>query len=158
MSAPLNIYLRDHLVGANFAIELLETWSDDALLPGLKAWAAPLREEISADRDTLKEIIKRLDEPSHPVKEKLGWLAEKISRFKLSHRQPPELAHFEGLEILALGILGKMALWDALGILAAEDSRLAGFDYTRLREDAHAQHARVESRRRQFVGPAFSNR
>jgi hypothetical protein len=157
MTPPLATYLHDHLGAANFAIELLEKWRSDPTLPGLAAWARPLLDEIDADRETLRAIIQRVGEPPHTFKEKLGWLGEKLSRPKLSKGDTPEFAHFEGLEILALGILGKVSLWEALRVLAPGDSRLVSFDYTQLLARAHRQHATVESRRRDFVRSALTS-
>ena len=147
MSAPLAIYLHDHLGAANFALELLDTWHRDGEPPDFARWAGQLHAEIAADREVLRQIIARVGEPSHSAKEALGWIAEKISRYKLSSRHPPEFARFEGLEVLALGILGKLSLWETLQLLAPHDGRLAGCDYAKLIERARSQHAEVARRR-----------
>src|SRR5688572_17627130 len=101
MSEPLEIYLHDHLGAANFALELLAKWRRDRKTPGFARWAAQLHEEIDADREILRQVIERVGEPSHSPKEALGWIAEKISRLKLSTRRPLEFGRFEGLEVLA---------------------------------------------------------
>lgn len=158
MTDPLAIYLHDHLGAANFAIELLEKWCDDLGRPEMAAWARPLRDEIDADRETLRQMIVRVGEPPHTFKEKLGWLGEKLSRAKLSQIDSPEFAHFEGLEILALGILGKVSLWETLQLLSAADSRLTSFDYGWLLACARRQHAAVESRRRDLIPAALARK
>jgi hypothetical protein len=147
MSAPLAIYLHDHLGAANFALELLEQWHRDGEPPDFARWAGQLHDEIAADREILRQILERVGEGSHSPKEALGWIAEKLSRYKLSHRSPSEFARFEGLEVLALGILGKLSLWETLQFLAPHDARLAGCDYATLTEHARSQHAEVERRR-----------
>ena len=147
MSEPLAIYLHDHLGAANFALELLAKWRRDAKAPGFARWAGQLHDEIDADRDVLRQVIERIGEPSHSPKEALGWIAEKISRYKLSHRRPLEFARFEGLEVLALGILGKLSLWETLQLLTPHDARLAGCDYAKVEQRARDQHAEVERRR-----------
>ena len=144
MSAPLAIYLHDHLGAANFALELLEKWHRDGEPPDFAHWAGQLHDEIAADREILRQILERVGEESHSPKEALGWIAEKLSRYKLSHRRPPEFARFEGLEVLALGILGKLSLWETLQLLASHDARLGGHDYPHLAERARSQHAEVE--------------
>ena len=67
----------------------------------------------------------------------------------------PELGTFEALETLALGILGKLALWRALAVVAATDARLRGIDFDSLAARAQAQHARVEERRIEAALTAF---
>jgi hypothetical protein len=147
MSEPLAIYLHDHLGAANFALELLAKWRRDTKTPGFARWAGQLHEEISADREVLRQVIERIGEPSHSFKEALGWMAEKMSRKKLSSRRPIEFARFEGLEVLSLGILGKLSLWETLQLLTPHDARLGGSDYAKLEERARRQHADVDRRR-----------
>jgi hypothetical protein len=48
---------------------------------------------------------------------------------------------------VALGILGKRALWEALSGISATDSRLRELDLRRLIDRASAQYARVEAQR-----------
>ncbi|HEX2860668.1 MAG TPA: hypothetical protein VHN79_03470, partial [Lacunisphaera sp.] len=98
----------------------------------------------------------QVGEAPHTLKEKLGWISEKLSRPKLSKADSPEFAHFEGLEILALGILGKVSLWETLQQLAPLDPRLAPFDYPQLLARARAQHTTVEARRRSFIPAALA--
>ena len=62
---------------------------------------------------------------------------------------------FEARETLALGILGKRALWRALSIVAPADLRLSGVDFDALAARAQAQHDRVEERRLQVAATAL---
>ncbi len=156
MSNPLATYLHDHLAGSNFAVSLVETWRDAPGDDSLNVFAAELLREIEADRADLRSIIERVGGEGHSFKETLGWIAEKVSRFKLGHSSGADLALFEGLEMLALGILGKASLWDALAVVAASDSRLQGIDFAQLLERAKDQHARVEARRMRLVPAVFA--
>src|SRR5438477_139558 len=72
--------------------------------------------------------------------------AEKTSRFKLDHG-PNGLGNVDALEFLALGVLGKLALWEALRTIAARDIRLQGVNFDHLATRARTQHAQVEERR-----------
>jgi len=70
-----------------------------------------------------------------------------------------ELAVFEGLEALALGIQGKASLWRALRAAAPGDRRLAGLDFDELEQRAIRQFEAVDSERlalaeRVLRGPA----
>jgi hypothetical protein len=66
---------------------------------------------------------------------------------KLRRRAAGGLGAFEELEALALGILGKLALWRALAVIASVDVRLGGVDFDHLAAGAQAQHAQAEERR-----------
>ncbi len=156
MSKTLAIYLHDHLGAANFALELLAKWGRDEQLPGLAPWAQQLHAEVDRDRDVLRKVIALTGKQPHSLKEVAGWLAEKISRYKFSRRQSPAFAHFEGLEILALGILGKVSLWQTLNLLTPDNPGLAAFAYPELIRRAEKQHDDVESRRLSFARPALS--
>lgn len=157
MNESLPIYLHDHLAGSNFAVSLLETWTEARDEDSLRLFAAELLREIEADRAELRQMIDRLGGEQPKFKEALGWIAEKVSRFKLGHSSGADLALFEGLEMLALGILGKVSLWDALAVVAKSDPRLKGIDFARLRERAKDQHARVEARRLDLARAVFTS-
>ena len=59
------------------------------------------------------------------------------------------------LETLALGILGKPALWDGLTDVPSR-AGVAGLDFASLAERARSQHAAVEGCRLQAVELAFA--
>ena len=59
------------------------------------------------------------------------------------------------LEMLTLGILGKLALWRVLIVVGEFDARVRGEDYNQLAARAESQHARVEERRLQAARKAF---
>jgi hypothetical protein len=147
MSDPLATYLHDHLSGAVVAINLLEALRDEHAGESLGQFAEGLRAEVEADRAVLQELAERVGAGSSALKEATAWLGEKVSRLKLGSDTAGELGTFEALDTLALGILGKLALWRALAAVAATDARLRGIDYDSLAARAQAQHTRVEERR-----------
>jgi hypothetical protein len=59
------------------------------------------------------------------------------------------------LETLALGILGKLALWQALEVVAAVDSRFSRVDFDDLVARAQVQYGRVEERRLEAARTVF---
>jgi hypothetical protein len=147
MSDPLATYLHDHLSGAVVAINLLEALRDEHAGEPLGQFAEGLLAEVEADRAVLQGLAERVGAGFSALKEASAWLGEKVSRLKLGGRTAGELGTFEALETLALGILGKLALWRALAVVAATDARLRGIDFDGLAARAQAQHARVEERR-----------
>jgi hypothetical protein len=128
-------------------INLLEALRDQHAGEPLGQFAAELLVELEADRAVLQGLSERLGAGSSALKEAGAWLGQKVSRLKLRRRAAGGLGTFEALEALALGILGKLALWRALAVSAAADARLRGVDFDHLAARAQAQHARVEERR-----------
>ncbi|MCU1300490.1 MAG: hypothetical protein JWQ87_774 [Candidatus Sulfotelmatobacter sp.] len=146
MDHPLAIYLHDHLAGATLAIDLLKALQDKYPGDPLGDLAALILKEVEADRTTLKNLADRIGTGSDRLKEFSAWMSEKVSRIKLTS-DSHSLATFEALEFLALGILGKLALWDALKALQEVDSRLQGMNFDHLASRARTQHDQVEERR-----------
>lgn len=147
MSEPLVTYLHDHLAGSVVAVRLLEELRNEHGGEPLGRFAAELLGDIEADRAVLLGLAERVGTHSSPVKDAAAWVQEKLSRFKLRRDEGHGLGTFEALEFLALGILGKRALWRALDAIAPEDSRLGGVDFSYLVERAEAQHERAEHQR-----------
>jgi hypothetical protein len=145
MSDSLGTYLRDHLAGAAYAIELLEFMRDQHKNDELGPFAAQLLVEIEEDRDILRQLAERVGAGGTTIKELTAWLGEKLSRMKLGH--DGDLATFEGLEFLTVGIHGKWVLWCALAAVAPGDPRLEGLDFAALAARAQSQHDRVDERR-----------
>ena len=144
---PLGTYLQDHLAGAASAIELLEMLRDQHQGESVGALAAGLVAEVEADRGVLEGLARRVAEGSSLLKDATGWLGAKMSQLKLGRQTSGTLGTFQARETLALGVLGKLALWRALMEIAPSDARLSGMDFQALAESAQAQHARVEGAR-----------
>lgn len=157
MNDPLATYLHDHLAGANFAVELLENLQERHSGHETGTFAAAILGEVREDRKVLQGIIERVGTSHFDAKDALAWLGEKASRVKLSHDQPDGLSTFEALEMLDLGIMGKVSLWRALGVVADFDKRLAGSDFTALSNRAQDQFNRVERYKLAIVRAAFAD-
>lgn len=155
MEEPLPIYLHDHLAGSAFAVDLVESLRRHYANDPLGEFAAGLLTDIKQDRETLQQIVDRVGKGSPDVKEAAAWVAEKVTRFKLSHDDFKGLGTFQALETLALGILGKLALWRALLIVAEKDIRLNGMELEQLVARAQKQHAQVEQWRLSVARSAF---
>jgi hypothetical protein len=140
----LAVYLNDHLAGSTVGVELCRRLHssnrDDA------EFGQPLAElcvEIEADRETLKRLMKRLGIDRGVVKPAVAWAAEKLGRLKLNGQLTgySPLSRLVELELLSLGIAGKMQMWQALGNTFEES--IAGFDFEHLAERAAAQRGRA---------------
>ena len=152
----LAIYLNDHLAGATGGVDLArrarssnrDTEMGDAL--------ARICAEIEADRATLERVMERLAVKRDRPKVAGAWAAEKLGRLKLNGRLTgySPLSRVVELEMLHLGITGKIQLWQAL-----EQSLQAGleqFDLAGLIERAESQRAEVERLRLAAAAEAFA--
>jgi hypothetical protein len=156
MDDPLTIYLRDHLAGSSFAVELLEKLSSEFAGTPSGAVAHELLEQVQLDRGTLEQLIARVGKSAPDLYDALGWIAERVSRIKLKHDHPSDVGAFEAFETLSLGILGKRALWNALQVLQNTDRRMAGPDYPALIARAEEQYRHANNYRLELVQNALS--
>jgi hypothetical protein len=113
--------------------------------------------EIREDRATLLAIMRRLEVPVDRVKVALGWTAEKLGRLKLNGRLLgySPLSRLDELEILALGVTGKIAMWRALLRIDPERPDLDAAELTTLIERGERQLERIESCRQRAVDEAL---
>jgi hypothetical protein len=146
---PLHTYLNDHLAGSVMALELLDHLAGAATTSDARQFFTTLRQEIAADQETLQALLRRLGGAESPVRQAGAWLAEKFGRVKLRVDEAVggRLRPLEGLEMLALGIQGKLALWVALDTVSDRIAELRTIDLPHLQQRARDQHAQVEARR-----------
>jgi hypothetical protein len=122
----LGIYLNDHLAGATGGVELARRAAaarrQESVGDALLRFAA----DVAADRAALLEIMTTLGVPVRAYKVCAGWIGEKAGRLKLNGRllgRSP-LSSLEELEMMCLGVAGKVAGWRTLRVLADTDPRL----------------------------------
>ncbi len=150
----LDVYLNDHMAGARFGSDLacrLSRRMDGTTMSALAA-------EIEEDRQTLQRVLDRTGTSRNAIKEAGTWVAEKVSRIKLSGLSAGnrEFGLFMALEMLSLGIEGKRSLWVALTDVADRYPALREFDLIALRERAAAQRQVVETERAAAARRAFT--
>jgi hypothetical protein len=140
----LAIYLNDHLAGATGGVELARRARSSNR--GTK-WGEALEgicAEIETDRITLERVMQRLAIKRNATKIAGAWTAEKLGRLKLNGRLTgySPLSRLLELEMLHIGITGKLELWEALQ--RTQSSRLSQFDLPGLIERAESQRETVE--------------
>lgn len=147
-------YIRDHLLGAMMALELIDylrAREDGApVSDGLER----LKREIEADRQELERLRDQMEGSVRIVPDAVGWAAEKLARVKLAVTNR-EAALLEGIEILMLGISGKAALWRALREVRDASPAIAALDLERLEARAEEQRQQVERWRLDAARNAF---
>jgi hypothetical protein len=157
MDDPLAVYLHDHLAGSSFAVELLEKLASEFGGTPSGDVARELMEQVKIDVGTLKQIIAKVGTATPDLYDALGWIAERVSRIKLKHNDPTGLGAFEAFETIALGILGKRALWEALQIHRNADTRVSGPDYPALIARADQQFEKANRHRLELIHSALGN-
>jgi hypothetical protein len=143
----LHTYLEDHLAGAASAIEVIEMLRDQHAGHSLGDFAGRLLADVESDREVLDGLVRTVGGGASLLKNATGWLGAKLSHLKLGHSTAGPLGTMQAVETLALGVLGKLALWRALIEIAPSDTRLSGVDLRGLAARAEAQHARLEEQR-----------
>jgi hypothetical protein len=149
MSATLTTYLHDHLAGARFATSLLNDLARQELDGEITGFAAALLLEVQADQDDLQRLVELLDSQPSMIKEASAWLTQKLGRLKFQLSTDP-FGIFEALEVLSLGILGKIALWNALQETDAIPQP-SSLDLDKLLQRAREQYANVETHRLRYA-------
>jgi hypothetical protein len=149
----LSIYLNDHLAAAVGATQLVRRAAGSNRDSRYGEPLARLAEEINEDRHALQDLLKRLGIRADPVKIVASVGAERLGRLKLNGellRYSP-LSRLEELELLLLGVTGKLALWRALRATLGDDPRAEAADFDRLIERATSQRRRLERLRERAV-------
>jgi hypothetical protein len=117
-----------------------------------------LAREIEEDRSSLMSIMQDLGVSVDRVKLAAGWAAEKVGRLKLNGRllSYSPLSRVMELELLELGVAGKLSLWRTLHQIAEGEPRLNRTGLERLIERAGRQREELEALRRRAVSDAFA--
>ena len=154
----LGTYLNGHLAGANAGVATAERLAGRIRAEPTAGTLAQLVADITSDREQLKTIIERLGVSGHPVKEAVGRAAGEASRLVVAEVMTgsEHLTVLLEAETLAMGIHGKLALWEALLAVVPAHPRLAEFDLAGLVARAHAQRDRVEEIRLAAVQRSFA--
>src|ERR1700758_5003052 len=145
MSDPLITYLNDHLGGAQIALQVLKEMRDQHDDQRFRQFASELLPEIESDDGTLRSIVGEIESSPSAVKQAGGWILEKLARLKLGHTGSTDFRLFEALELLAVGIQGKLCLWKALDAACGSDPRFRRRDFKELSNRAEKQYEQVES-------------
>jgi hypothetical protein len=148
-------YINDHLGGSVAALNLLDHLSSAAGPDG--EFFAQLQREIESDQITLKGLLAAIDENESRIAKIAGSAAEFAGRIKTRWTIGTEqlLGTFESLEILVLGITGKLLLWRALGEVTHHYPVWNSVDFDDLARRAGDQRDSVERRRRELAKVVF---
>lgn len=134
MTAPLAIYLNDHLLGATSGAELARRVAKQHARSPAGQTLVRLADDVAQDRAALLRIMKDLGVPARRYRIVAGWVLEKAGRAKTNGfvlRRAP-LSSMVELEALRVGVEGKRLMWQAL--LALNGTRSRDLDAEQLTE------------------------
>jgi hypothetical protein len=141
----LATYLRDHLAGAHSGLALAERSRDANEGTPLGVLLAEIATEISADQDSLEQIMERLDISENPLKSAAARAAEVVGRIKsngtFTHYSPS--SRVVELEGLLAAIDAKRNLWASLRTIAGQRPGLDAAELDQLIERATSQRDRL---------------
>jgi hypothetical protein len=151
------IYLNDHLAGAIAGLELAKRAESSNRGSDLGRFLSGLVVEIESDRDSLREVMGRLDIPADRAKTTFAWLVEKLGRLKLNGQlwSYSPLSRVVEIEALWLGVQGKLSMWRALQRFSETERSLAAIDFDRLVARARSQLRALERQRLKAVDQAL---
>jgi hypothetical protein len=145
----LATYLNDHLAGSMVGVELARRAAANNRSTPLGRALVQLAQDIEEDRSALEDVMRRLEVGKDRLKLAASWGAEKLGRLKLNGEllSYSPLSRLEELEMILLGVEGKLALWRALRHRLGDDPRLRGVDLEGLIQRAQSQARRLERHR-----------
>ena len=153
----LSVYLHDHLAGAAGGLELARHAAKEQADTPAGPVLAALAHEIERDRDSLRTILDDLGMSDFAVHEAATWLAEKVARLKpngqLVGRSP--LTSLVEIETLRIALIGKLAGWSSLRVLADDDPRLDAEHLDRLIARGNEQADIAEELRKSVASKVF---
>jgi hypothetical protein len=139
----LATYLNDHLAGATVGAELARRSAGSNKGSRYGAALKELAAEIAEDRETLTRLMANVGVGRDRVKVIAAWSAEKVGRLKPNGhlRSYSPLSRLEEVEILSLGVEGKLSMWRALR--DAHGPTFGGADLEHLIERGTSQRQRL---------------
>lgn len=152
------IYLADHLAAGTAGLALAVRSARNNSGNETGRFLERLAAEIHQDRETLRRIVDGLGFAGSRLKELVAWAGERLGRLKLNGRMRgySPLSRLLELEMLSVGIAGKLALWQSLQQIPGIAERLPGVDLEQLVERAQQQRAEVEKHRLSAAREAFA--
>jgi hypothetical protein len=146
-------YLREHLAGADTAIEMVKGLRDAYRDTPEGALFGSLYEQFRDDRAAVEGILAALGDTPHSAKRFAGRATGKALRIAAGGR-PGDLSLFRTLEALAIAVQGKRCLWRAAQARAAlpHPGRRS---LVELEADAVRQWEAIEQHRRSLVPATF---
>jgi hypothetical protein len=152
----LDSYLNDHLAGPIRALEVIAHWVEVCKGDRLGGFFAEMEEEIKADQDALRDVMRTLGIEESKMRKAGAGAAKKVGRARLiiAGDEPGSLGLVLTLEGLIMGVTGKKLMWSALA--AAKLPQLDSYNVEELQRRAEEQVGRIKAERMSAVRQAFA--
>jgi hypothetical protein len=147
-------YLRDHLAGADMAIQIVESLRDAYRGRPEGALFESLYEQFREDRGVVEEILAQLGYSPRSIKRAAGR-ATGSALGTVAGGEPGDLSLFRTLEALAIGVQGKRCLWRAAQVPVAFPHPPGRRSFVELEAHAVQQWEAIERHRRSLVSRTF---
>ena len=148
-------YLRDHLAGADTAIQVVQGLRDAYRGGPEGTLFESLYDEFREDRGVVEGILAELGYTSRSTKRLAGRATGNALR-AVAGGAPGDLSLFRTLEALAIGVQGKRCLWRAAQALVGLPHPPGRRSFAELEADAVRQWETIERHRRSVVPGTFS--
>ncbi len=154
----IEVYLSDHLAGSAAAIELVTKMRSNNEASPLGDFLTWLQGEIESDKASLESLMQQLDASTSTVKQVGAAAAEKLGRLRFSERVTGSsaLSRLLEMEMLSVGISGKLGLWLALTEVAPSRPELVVAELEHLADRARQQLEQLEPHRLAAAGEALA--
>jgi hypothetical protein len=146
----LATYLRDHLAGADTAIQIVRGLGDAYRGGPEGALFESLYQQFREDRGVVEGILAELGYTSRSAKRLAGRATGSALRV-VAGGAPGDLSLFRTLEALAIGVQGKRCLWRAAQALVALPHPPGRRSFVELEADAVRQWEAIERHRWSLV-------
>jgi hypothetical protein len=158
MNHDLAIYINDHLAGSVAAVTLIDDLLAGDIDASLKTVLTRIKREIGEEQEILRKLLESASIKEDSAKKAMAWLAEKLGRLKLGGRGADGncLPVVQVLEVLYLGITGKLLGWDVLDAVYGPRLSESGINIQALQTRALAQRDAVEEHRLDYARKAFA--
>lgn len=145
-NSDLATYLKDHDAGSEAALQILDHLEKNHG-GAVAEMARTLRPQFEGERAQVHKILKSLDDSFSGPRRLFGWLSEKALQLKLKADDPDDgpLRVLETVEVLGLGVHGKLGMWRALDLNKACAPVLQTVPFAKLISQAAAQEMLIES-------------
>ena len=156
----LRIYLDDHSALMVAEIELIGRCRRNNRNKPLGEFLQKLENEVKAQKSIVSDMIHRIGGKKtieSRMKQGAAWFAEKLGRLKLNDSllTYSPLSRVVELEALSATAQERIALWDNLDSVAADDSRFEGITFSFFRDQSQQHLDELNTRRRQAAVEAF---
>jgi hypothetical protein len=153
----LDTYLNDHMAGATAGTNLAKMAAEEHQTDEHGPFFSEIYAEISADKDTLEQLIGALGVEESASKTALAEVGSKLMGPKFTAGEDDELNAFVTIETLSIGVEGKVCMWKALKTVEADYPAFAEYDIDALLARATSQREKLEAQRQKIAPQALKH-